>query len=83
MPAATLSGIQSNAFYVGLVACWHTPKEVLHTASFPQAASDAKRMNVDWVIVWPTHLPHTIKHYLEATGFKVAYRVRQVVVYHR
>jgi hypothetical protein len=83
VPAATLSGIQSNAFYVGLVACWHTPKEVLHTASFPQAASDAKRMNVDWVIVWPTHLPHTIKHYLEATGFKVAYRVRQVVVYHR
>ncbi|MGH3160157.1 MAG: hypothetical protein ACRDNF_26795, partial [Streptosporangiaceae bacterium] len=83
VPAATLSGIKNNAFYTGLVDCWHTPKEVLHTASFPQAARDAQQTDVGWVIVWPTNVPRTVAHYLKATGFKVAYRVRQVVVYHR
>jgi hypothetical protein len=83
VPAATYTGIESHPFYSGLLAVWHTPVTVLHTKSFPQAARDARQMNVGWVIVWPTHLPRTITHYLLATGFKFAYRVHGVRVYHR
>jgi hypothetical protein len=83
VPAATYNGIASHPFYAGLLAVWHTPKNVLRTKAFPQAARDARKMNIGWVIVWPTHVPHTIAHYLKATGFKLAYRVRGVKVYRR
>jgi hypothetical protein len=40
------------------------------------AKQDARRMNVGWVIVWPQQqVPHSIAHFLTATGFKLDYRV--------
>jgi hypothetical protein len=83
VPNATINGIKNHPFYAGLVAVWHTPKKVLATSAFPQAARDARQMNVGWVIVWPSNVARTIAHYLELTGFKLAYRVRGVTVYHR
>ncbi|HEX4061171.1 MAG TPA: hypothetical protein VHY58_09125 [Streptosporangiaceae bacterium] len=84
VPAATLTGIEHEPFYAGLVTyVWHDPGVADHAASFPRAARNARQMNVGWVIVWPTHVNGAIARYLRLTGFKVAYRVRDVIVYHR
>jgi hypothetical protein len=73
VPAATFNGIENHPFYAGLIFVFHNPRETLKTKAFAQAARDARRMNVGWVIVWPTHVPHAMAHYMKLTGFKVAY----------
>lgn len=83
VPAATLTGIQHEPFYAGLVNVWHNPGFVDHAPGFPQAAGNVRKMGIRWVIVWPTHVGHAIARFLRMTGFKVAYRVRDVIVYHR
>ena len=83
VPAATLTGMQHEPFFAGIVNLWHNPGYVDHAPGFPKAARNARQMNVGWVIVWPTHVNHAIARYLRLTGFKVAYRVRDVIVYHR
>jgi hypothetical protein len=85
VPASTYSGIKHHMFYAGLIYAFHDPKRTDESKGFPfsSAARDAQRMNVGWVIVWPTHVPHAIAHYMKLTGFKLDYTVHGVQVYHR
>lgn len=85
VPMATYNGINDHRFYAALEFADHDPKETLYTKSFPYATRDARRMNVGWVIVWPAskEVLRSVEHYLTGTGFKFAYRVHEVMVYHR
>jgi hypothetical protein len=85
VPNATLNGIADNPFYSGVESSWHDPGITLKTKTFQLAAREVRRINVGWVIVWPTHakVRRAIAHYLEATGFKLDYRVGHIEVFHR
>jgi hypothetical protein len=83
---ATISGIESHPFYVGLNDVIHRPKHMSpasYDALVRAAAQDARRMNVGWVIVWPTKVPRSIERYLTGTGFRLDYRIRNIQVWHR
>jgi hypothetical protein len=81
VPAATINGIMKHPFYVGLVDVYHS----IHMSAAQKLAAkqDAARMNVGWVIVWPTNVARGIARYLAATGFTLDYRVHDVRVYRR
>ena len=55
VPAPTIAGMNEHPFYVGLINIWHqrrNPLPLVHAAY-----RDAERMDVGWVIVWPSRLP--------------------------
>jgi hypothetical protein len=85
VPAPTITGLNRHPFYAGLIRVYHAPRTLLHmSAPFTRAiAQDARRMNVGWVIAWPSHEPNTLRRYLFAAGFRIDYRVGRVVVYRR
>jgi hypothetical protein len=83
VPASTISGFKVHPFYTGLMTAWYKPGRHLTHAEYAAAALDARRMNVGWVIVWPTNVPHAISRYLTHVGFKLDYQVREVQVYRR
>jgi hypothetical protein len=75
VPAPTIRGLNCHPFYVGLINIWHqkrNPLSLVHAAYY-----DAARMNVGWVIVWPSRLPRAVGGYLKHTGFRRAYWVGQ------
>ena len=90
VPAPTVAGIASHAFYAGLVREWqgkvrNTPAEVA------AARADARAIGVGWVLVWPQqHVRggRPVRYwnqgaigYLRQTGFRFAYRADGVLVY--
>jgi hypothetical protein len=81
VPAPTVNGIESHPFYVDLVSVWHQHDIPTSAAQLRAAARDARRMNVGWVVVWPTGVLHSITHFLTHTGFRFDYRVGRVRVY--
>ncbi|HEV2450534.1 MAG TPA: hypothetical protein VGS62_01235 [Streptosporangiaceae bacterium] len=87
VPAPTISGVQAHSFYAGLLTVWSDPDRWSHLdhqtllAVLAGPAADARRMDIGWVVVWPTHVPNAINRYLTGTGFKLAYRVHGVKVY--
>jgi hypothetical protein len=85
VPAPTIAGLNSHPFYAGLIRVYHSPKSLLHpSAGYLRAvALDARRMNVGWVIAWPSHVPNTLRRYLLGAGFRIDYRVGHIVVYRR
>src|SRR5487761_203010 len=81
VPAPTIAGLNSHPFYAGLLRVYHSPKSLLHlSAAYSRAnALDAKRMNVGWVIAWPSHVPNTLGRYLTGAGFTIDYRIGHIV----
>ena len=89
IPAATLNGIASRPFYAALLNAQGGP----HTttgAGFARAAVNARQMNVGWVLVWrplektgkAEQVEQAVLRVLRRTGFTLAYRADNVLVYH-
>jgi hypothetical protein len=84
VPAATIRGIKKQPFYTLLVRAsnYRRGSPVILRATPAQLAaarSDARRMDIGWVLVWtPNPL---IAKYLTATGFRLDYRADGAAVY--
>jgi hypothetical protein len=70
----------ARALEVGRDGVYYQKKQLMTTAGWhaleAAAKQNAERINIGWVIVWPQQqVPHSIAHFLTATGFKLAYRV--------
>jgi hypothetical protein len=79
VPAPTIRGLNCHPFYRGLINIWHqkrNPLSLVHAAY-----TDAARLGVGWVVVWPSRLPRSISGYLEHTGFRLAYSVGPIHVW--
>ena len=85
VPAPTIAGLNSHPFYAGLIRVYHAPTTLQHmsAAYWHSVAQDAQRMNVRWVIAWPSHVPNTLRRYLNRAGFTRDYRIGHTLVYHR
>jgi hypothetical protein len=85
VPAPTIAGLNSHPFYAGLLRVYHAPRTLLHISAAYSAAvtQDARRMDVGWVIAWPSHVPRTLKRYLLHAGFRFDYRFGHILVFHR
>jgi hypothetical protein len=100
LPSQVTAQLQRNAFYAGLQAAQgrqpvSESEALTGTHSYPEliaaARAQARRMDVGWVIVWPSrsawksgYIPgsrHNIQSYLAATGFRISYRADGAVVY--
>jgi hypothetical protein len=81
VPAPTISGIQAHPFYADMLNVWSDPDQRMTPAQLAAAAADARRMDIGWVVVWPTHVTNAIARYLDGTGFRLAYRVHRIKVY--
>ncbi len=90
VPGPVIAAISRHAFYAGLVRIWrgltrNSPAQVA------AARSDARAMNVGWVLVWPqqhvqggkpVHFWNPgVLSYLGRTGFRFAYTADGVLVY--
>jgi hypothetical protein len=90
--------LQRNAFYAGLQAAQgaqpvRESEALTGTHSYSEliaaASTQARRMDVGWVIVWARHSDHTISRYsrhgvqvyLAKTGFRLSYRADGALVY--
>jgi hypothetical protein len=82
--------LQRNAFYAGLQAAQgkqpvSESETLTGTHSYPEliaaARAQARRMDVGWVIVWPSHTRHSIRRYLAEIGFQINYRADNALVY--
>jgi len=78
IPAATLTGIEHNAFYAALLNAQGGHRRTT-AAQFTAAAASARRMNVGWVLVWQRARP--VLRVLRKTGFRFAYQADGVQVY--
>jgi hypothetical protein len=81
VPVPTISGIQAHPFYADMLNVWSDPDQRMTPAQLAAAAADARRMDIGWVVVWPTHVTNAIARYLDGTGFRLAYRVHRIKVY--
>jgi hypothetical protein len=93
VPAPTIKGIEAHPFYNDLTELYNSPLHPLDhraftAAEYAAAASDARKMNVGWFVVWPwprTNRDREIKRalatYLAKTGFKLDYHVGDIKVY--
>jgi len=78
VPAATLSGINAEPFYAGLLAA-QGGDAALSPARLQAAQLNARGMDVGWVLVW-RQSPEVLS-YLRGTGFRFSYQADGVRVY--
>ncbi len=78
VPAATLSGINAEPFYAGLLAA-QGGDAALSPARLQAARLNARGMDVGWVLVW-RQSPEVLS-YLRGTGFRFSYQADGVRVY--
>jgi hypothetical protein len=83
VPAPTISGLNRHPFYAGLIRVFHAPAQNMSPAFLHAAALDARRMNVGWVIAWPSDVPNALRRYLTHTGFRIDYRIHPTTVVYR
>jgi hypothetical protein len=98
IPLQVPAHLERNAFYAGLQAAEGTQpvsesEALTGTHSYPEllaaARAQARRMDVGWVIVWPSdpaydiqrYSRRSIRRYLAETGFRVSYRADGALVY--
>ncbi len=83
VPAPTITGLNSHPFYAGLINVYHSPGQEQHmsAASLRAAFLDARRMNVGWVIEWPSHEPNALCRFLATSGFQLRYRIGRIIVF--
>jgi hypothetical protein len=77
VPANTVAAIKKHPFYLDLVAVQDGQR--VPAAQLTAARADARRMKVDWVLVWKWY--PGLASYLNATGFRFGYRADHVTVY--
>jgi len=85
VPAPTIARLNSHPFYAGLIRVYHAPVTLqrMSPAFWRAVALDARRMDVGWVIEWPSHVPNTLRRYLLRAGFRIDYRIGHIVVFRR
>jgi hypothetical protein len=93
VPTPTIDGIKAHPFYNDLTELWNSPLHPLNhkpitAAEYAAAASDAKKMNVGWFVVWPwpqtdrdREIKRALAQYLAKTGFRLDYHVGGIQVY--
>jgi hypothetical protein len=90
VPPQTIAGIRRHPFYSWLVAVQKGGK--ITPADLAAARLDLRQLDVGWVLVWPPHWPGPVTkpaprpdgpilRYLAETGFVLAYRADDVMVY--
>lgn len=87
IPAPTLAAIQRHPFYDGLLSAQDQPGIISgrlaqhgsYLALLAAARTDARRMNIGWIIVW--YQSPAIRLYLARTGFRFAYAADGALVY--
>ena len=85
VPGPTAGAINAHPFYRGLVAAQR--RRPVPASRLAAARRDARRLGIGWVLVWPTpskkwqRARPVVLRYLEATGFRFAYRADGVSVY--
>jgi hypothetical protein len=85
VPRPTVAAVKAQPFYRGLVAAQR--RRLVSARLLAAARPDARRLDIGWVLVWPTHgrlvtraLPEVIRYLTEA-GFAFDYRADGVSVY--
>ncbi len=85
VPGPTAAAVNAHPFYRGLVAAQR--RERVTGRRLAAARADARRLDIGWVLVWPTpgrlitRAGPDVIRYLTATGFAFAYRADGVSVY--
>jgi hypothetical protein len=77
VPAPAIAAIQRHPFYLGLVSAQDGNAST--AARLAAARSDARRMHVEWVLVW-RNIPG-VPFYLLHTGFRPVHRADGVTLY--
>jgi hypothetical protein len=83
VPLPTINGMRRHPFYARLVAVQRQQRST--PAELAAARADARRMDVDWVLVWRWPASRSpapaVLSYLRAAGFRPAYTADGVQVY--
>jgi hypothetical protein len=85
VPAPTAAAVSAHPFYHGLVRA--QDRRPASAALLAAARRDAHRLDIGWVLVWPTpsrratRARPAVLRYLEAAGFRFDYRADGVLVY--
>jgi hypothetical protein len=85
VPGPTAKAVNRQSFYRGLVTA--QDRRPTSAALLAAARRDARRLDIGWVLVWPTPSRRSIRarpavlRYLAATGFHFDYRADGVLVY--
>jgi hypothetical protein len=78
LPESIVPELQGQAFYADLLRL--QAGSSVPASTIPAAASDARRLDVGWVLVW-TQVTPRLAHFLSETGFAFRSRVDGVSVY--